>query len=338
MIYTGEVVNNSDPLRLGRVQVRVTEFHRGRSDQYLPWAFIVSAGGGSYDTGSAFRYPLGSSVLVAFEANNPNRPVVLGGCFKFVASSQEYGDTDDEWQADWVSWCPACDTYYDDLQEVCTACNTRTIRNTDIPQEAKDEAGRDVSVLFKLPKGATLFVDEADEGERLVLVDRAGQVFEMVSPVTEEANAENAARRGVGLVTDDTGLDYEKMAGPAYIRMMDLSGNILLLHSEEGEEKVRVENTVFGNYLEMTKTGIVIQALNGVDDEGVTIQITVSGVKVNGKYLVTEELVNWLKTYKTSLTQSTQPGSPAPIFPTALTDFNTQAEQSMNIEGMKTRL
>jgi hypothetical protein len=336
VIYTGEVVSNQDPIRLGRVKVRVTEFHRNRDEKLLPWAFVLSRGGGTYDTGSADRFPVHASVYVAFENNNPQRPVVLGGAGKIVTAAQAYGETGEEWTAEWLVWCPTCDTYFETQVEVCPTCNRKTVRNTDLAQEAKDKEG--VSVLWKLPKGATMFVDETDEEERLVIVDRAGQVFEMVSPVLEAENVANAARRGISMVTDGTGLEYAQMSGPSYIRMMDLSGNILLLYSEDGEEKVRVENAAFGNFMEMTKTGIVLQALEGVDNEGVTVQITASGLKVNGKYLVTEELVDWLMQYKQTIAQSTQPGSPEPLYPAALSDLTTKSGQSMNIEGMKTKL
>ena len=86
-VYVGVVVYNRDPEHLGRIQVRVEEVHGLEEkpynlDENLPWAQISSFFGGFYDGGSHTPFPVGSSVLVAFEHGDSDRPWVLGGCPK----------------------------------------------------------------------------------------------------------------------------------------------------------------------------------------------------------------------------------------------------------------
>jgi len=68
-VYLGVVANSSDPMRSGRVQVRVPSL--GSSTE---WA-LVAAPLGSPPTGAVLP---GTNVIVAFERGDPARPVVLG--------------------------------------------------------------------------------------------------------------------------------------------------------------------------------------------------------------------------------------------------------------------
>jgi hypothetical protein len=74
--YRGTVVNNVDPLRLGRVQVSVPAvLGEGR----LSWAMpcVPYAGNG---VGLFAVPPTGANVWVEFEAGDPDSPI-LAGCF-----------------------------------------------------------------------------------------------------------------------------------------------------------------------------------------------------------------------------------------------------------------
>lgn len=310
-LYYGEVEveASEDPMGLGRVRVSVDELYgRGVSPDSLPWAMVASEGGGMPDSGSVPRLVKGASVLVALEHNNPSKPWVLCGVPKSVAPHQKYGD--DDWVAS------------DGLQ-------------TDLPQEA---AGGKTAVVFKTPKGAALYVSEEDGAEVLRLVDRAGQSVEMASPVTAAANAGNSARRGTGLASEGTGLAYSQMAGPAYILATDLSGNRALLHSEQGEERVELENAANANKLEMTKDGVVLTVLGGQALGGLTIEASASGLKVNGQYFVVESAVDWIDSHKTALTISTRPGDREPLFPAARAEFDSKEGASVNDGGFRTKL
>jgi len=67
-VYRGVVTSNVDPQKTGRVQVQVPAL--GVSST---WAVVCSSGG----AGRA-SYPIGSSVIVAFEGGDSSWPVVLG--------------------------------------------------------------------------------------------------------------------------------------------------------------------------------------------------------------------------------------------------------------------
>jgi uncharacterized protein involved in type VI secretion and phage assembly len=72
-IIVGVVTNLNDPEQLGRVRVSYPTLE----DQESYWARIVTPMGGK-SRGFHFRPEVDDEVLVAFEANDPRRPCVLG--------------------------------------------------------------------------------------------------------------------------------------------------------------------------------------------------------------------------------------------------------------------
>lgn len=74
-LYIGRVIERVDPRRLSRVLIRVPEVG---GQQALAWARVLAPFGGAL-TGAPLVPPVGAGVVVAFEADDPNRPVVLGG-------------------------------------------------------------------------------------------------------------------------------------------------------------------------------------------------------------------------------------------------------------------
>jgi uncharacterized protein involved in type VI secretion and phage assembly len=69
-VYRAVVIGSDDPLQLGRVQITVPGVSHGG-----PWATIVVS-----STGQDGGVPpaVGTDVVIAFEAGNPERPYVLG--------------------------------------------------------------------------------------------------------------------------------------------------------------------------------------------------------------------------------------------------------------------
>ena len=72
--WTAVVVNNVDPLALGRVQVQIPAL----SDRLLPWARLLVPRAGPAE-GIFFRPEVGDEVVVDFLNGNIDEPVVLGG-------------------------------------------------------------------------------------------------------------------------------------------------------------------------------------------------------------------------------------------------------------------
>lgn len=77
-----EVIDNKDPEKLGRVQVRFLWDVSGRA---LPWARVVQAGAGmdgkGIKYGTHFTPRVGDQVFVTFENGDPSFPVVIGSVY-----------------------------------------------------------------------------------------------------------------------------------------------------------------------------------------------------------------------------------------------------------------
>lgn len=73
--FRGKVVNNVDPLQLGRVLVRVPAV----SESPLAWALPCAPYGGK-GVGMFATPPVGANVWVEFESGDPNLPIWTG-CF-----------------------------------------------------------------------------------------------------------------------------------------------------------------------------------------------------------------------------------------------------------------
>ena len=314
----GFIVDITDPQNRGWVRVKVPQVHDGLAESLLPWARVINLGGGSYDSGGQLPFEKGSSVAVVFEDGNIFKPMVLGGLPKNPAEYQEYESSN----ADEGVW---------------KATTNRPVTLTvDRPFESTEAPGQ--FTMFKTPKGHTIYFSEAPDGEFLKIVDRAGQTIEMKGSVSLVRNLENKAQRGDRESVKGTALPYSYMSGAAYIRVVDLSGNEVLLHSEENEERVVIKNEVGQNFMRFDKDGLLFSILGGQSAGGMDLEITADGLKLNGQYLATEGIISWLNTFKTSLTTSTKPGSPEPIFPTALADFLAHEGITINSEGLRTKL
>ncbi|MGB3799247.1 MAG: phage baseplate assembly protein V [Lewinella sp.] len=73
-----EVTDNQDPEQLGRV--RVAFAWQKESGEQTPWLRVAAAGAGG-GHGAYFVPETGDQVMVGFEYNNPDRPVVLGSLY-----------------------------------------------------------------------------------------------------------------------------------------------------------------------------------------------------------------------------------------------------------------
>lgn len=75
-LYRGFVVNNKDPQKLGRVQIRLAQLASDNKIETWAWPFGQPAGN---DFGDFFIPPKGSMVWVSFENGDPQFPLWTGG-------------------------------------------------------------------------------------------------------------------------------------------------------------------------------------------------------------------------------------------------------------------
>ncbi|WP_066382796.1 MULTISPECIES: phage baseplate assembly protein V [unclassified Anabaena] len=85
-VFVGKVVNNLDPMQLGRIQVSFPHL----SDLNIsPWARIATMMAGANE-GSYFLPDMGDEVLVSFEKGDINSPVIVGGLWNGLARPPEF--------------------------------------------------------------------------------------------------------------------------------------------------------------------------------------------------------------------------------------------------------
>ncbi len=89
--WTGKVVNNLDPQRLGRVQIRVIGFYENLSDSWLPWA-IPDIGYIGGKNGSQIIPEVGTMVRGYFDHGDIQKPIYNGLAFNEANSNSFYTD------------------------------------------------------------------------------------------------------------------------------------------------------------------------------------------------------------------------------------------------------
>ncbi len=216
-VYVGEVVDNVDPENWGRLKVRIEEIYGNKLEtptKEIPWASECSRSGGVFDSGSRIPYLTGSTVYIMFERGSPAHPIIMGGVTKKPVATWFYGTPHSVAKS---TWSPPAE-------------------GTELPKEARDN--QSVHVMWKTPKGATILVEEKDGGEFLRIIDRAGQVIEMTSPVQI---GEEHTRTDKNVIDTD-GMDYSKMSGPATIRIVDLAKQEIILNADSGKESVLIKS------------------------------------------------------------------------------------------------
>jgi hypothetical protein len=191
--YRARVEFNRDPMKIGRIKVRIPQLHGVMEDKsmsvqvsQLPWAhpgdFIAAAN----DMGQFIVPHVGTYVWVAFEQGDPTKPIYFGGIPSTGGNKKRMndvgGDIPKDKHPDYMSghWYAPTDG--------------------DAPDDVYDgrQGTQDVTrgVVFKSPKGHTIMYDDTDGQEELTLIDRSGQVIKMYAPVSKNDNTGNYNRRG----------------------------------------------------------------------------------------------------------------------------------------------
>lgn len=164
-VYRARVENNMDPLKIGRVKVRVPIVHgvpgKGITEDGLPWAYpcFMSAG---YGYGSYVVPEVGEYVFIMFEDDDSSKPVYLGSSYGSGGSAKTYGSSDG--QGTWRS----------------------AAGENEVPIDAqRDEPTR--KIVYKSPKGAAIEIDDKNGSESIAMIDALGQMIKMESHLTSGA-------------------------------------------------------------------------------------------------------------------------------------------------------
>lgn len=237
-VYRARVEYDLDPLKRGRIKFRIPQLHGipDETDSWLntselPWAepgFMFSGP----DMGSFVTPVIGSTTYIMFEGGDPNFPIYFGGIHGVKIGESKpmgvVGNVPSPSQVPVGKW--------------------GTSESSEVPQDVFD--GIDITnpsptrkVYFKSMKGHTLVAEDNDELEAVTLIDRAGQMFKMISPVLSSVNrvTSQAFQRGLKNVQDGSQFLYSQLVdSKAVIFIKDVANQFLRLTAQQGAEKVEL--------------------------------------------------------------------------------------------------
>lgn len=159
--YMAIVEDTNDPLKLGRVKIRIPALHGGTKDntyfienEALPWAKPAILNGAGNDVGQFIIPTKGTRVFVTFEYNSGTHPIYFGGVVTNAKNStKQYNDNSEIFEG----------------QEFTISTDDRI----------KDIDGEAYQVIYKSFKGATILINDKDGEETLKIIDAAGQQITM---------------------------------------------------------------------------------------------------------------------------------------------------------------
>lgn len=236
--YRGRVEFRADPLQLGRVKIRVPQLHGipnigedALTVEQLPYARRMNMGVGGYDTGNFIIPPVGSYVWIVFESGDPKKMVYLGGVDgRDSKKSHPMGVVDDR-----------------DDSEVPAGKWDAPVGENEVPLESfegKEGNEPKVDVIYKSYKGHSIVADLEDEKESFSFIDRAGQIFKMISPLLKSKNrtGDSSFQRGTKDTIKGDQFDYEadSVSSKAVIIIKDLASQLFRMVAEYGKEKLEI--------------------------------------------------------------------------------------------------
>jgi hypothetical protein len=231
--YRAFVRDNHDPERLGRCRLEVPAVLGTGKDNWSEWASPCFPYGGNDDVGMFFVPEEGASVWAEFEGGQVQYPIWVG---VWLARSNP-GEQPHESKR--LCESPTCQDCEDAKEH---------IENPDDLEHKKYHAHPPFycprrKVLFKSETGHTIVVDDKDGEEFLRIIDRAGQIIEMLCPVKPESQAGNAMPRGTRDAVQGNQLNAGDMVGGrASIEIADLSRQTLRFEAWKDEEKIHIQS------------------------------------------------------------------------------------------------
>lgn len=202
-IYRGRVESNVDPLKIGRVKVRVPMIHGiysngGVSLDGLPWATMATRSAG-YDFGTFIVPEIGEYVFIMFEDNDPTKPVYFGSSYGTKSTVyKEYGpDAGGEWKGKKGA--------------------------NEVPSEAQKKIPS-VKMIYKSRRGSKIYMDTDPKTERIVIQDKDEQGVEIdttnsiVTIKSKTCMVELSDDRAfLGLKDSSNGVTYDVKSNHVYV-------------------------------------------------------------------------------------------------------------------------
>jgi hypothetical protein len=290
-VFRGVVENCSDPLVMGRLQVRVPAIHgillKGKvaeDNQYipsfaLPWAQVVTFGGTGYDSGHQIYIPCGSMVAVMFEVGDTTKPFVLGSIHfnPAVPNIKLFHSPDDGW--------PSYPTPVG-LGASFTAAPT-------VPSESALSFIHTPTrgVLMKSLKGHTLWYDDRDDAECFEMLDRSGEGIRLESYVPISDNKKNKSSRKIYSAFTQSKSPVKSRSSKVMLRESSCDNEMVLETFSEHEKsslksgnmKVEVQGTIG----RLVAGDVVADQVIDIDTKTGTIRLKADRILLDGSLYVT---------------------------------------------------
>ena len=232
--YRAFVRDNHDPERLGRLRLEIPAVLGTGKENWSEWAAPCFPYGGNDDMGMFLVPEEGASVWAEFEGGQVQYPIWAG---VWLAKSNP-GEQPEEAKR-------LCD------EAKCKDCEDKEEHN-EPPDSLEHKKYHEHppfycprrKVLLKTETGHTIVVDDKDGEEFLKIIDRAGQIIEMLCPVKPESQAGNALQRRTrdAVQGDQLDIDADIVDKHASIEIADLCRQQLRFEAWKDEEKIHIQS------------------------------------------------------------------------------------------------
>lgn len=211
-----------DPQGLGRVKVRIPGIHgMDASIDSLPWAYILSSGGG-FDSGTFTPPEVGSWVVV--DKSDLEEQYYILGVIRGSGSVSLRG-----------SFIPEEDERF--KKQLVGPWKTEKTQK-EVPLESQNTGEPETVTVYKSLKGATIKITDSNGNENIEIIGHDGSTIKMIAPYQENFYY---GRENTRLNHDmNSPVDKSKFKTTAII-MKDSSGNIIRsMGNREGKSTVEI--------------------------------------------------------------------------------------------------
>lgn len=207
-LYEGVVEDNNDPLKIGRVRVRIATLHSEKNEfsgdiesvstKHLPWAEVVGSTfmGLASGIGVSSVLKQGTAVWVFLRMNDPNKPVVLGTRSGITSEQHSYksgvGFVDPSAeipQADRVKRSSFNPQATGDLSRtILEKKNANLMTSAEATESPQEPSVYPYNEVLETKSGSTIEIDDTPDNERIQIIHKAGSYIEIkISEIIEKA-------------------------------------------------------------------------------------------------------------------------------------------------------